>query len=206
MCQVYTGAYVSLLAPGQIDYTACHPGKTITYTTYIIVVCCCYSHINSHNQARGHRTGSSHSGAEEYLTQTSQRWYTRVSQLTQFMPPPETYKKVNRESAYDMPGPYWCIRLTTRAWKNRLYRLPPKEDYHVYIARSTYHYAYARQTQVNWKKRNKEKTRQEDKRKEESEIRKREGKKGKTRNARKDKTKRESKGRRRKKCHTSRPY
>ena len=28
-------------------------------------ICCC-SHINSHNQVRGHRTGSSHSGAEEY--------------------------------------------------------------------------------------------------------------------------------------------
>ena len=28
--------------------------------------CCCCSHINSHNQVRGHRTGSSHSGAEEY--------------------------------------------------------------------------------------------------------------------------------------------
>ena len=27
---------------------------------------CCCSHINSHNQVRGHRTGSSHSGAEEY--------------------------------------------------------------------------------------------------------------------------------------------
>ena len=27
---------------------------------------CCCSRINSHNQVRGHRTGSSHSGAEEY--------------------------------------------------------------------------------------------------------------------------------------------
>ena len=27
---------------------------------------CCCSHITSHNQVRGHRTGSSHSGAEEY--------------------------------------------------------------------------------------------------------------------------------------------
>ena len=27
---------------------------------------CCRSHINSHNQVRGHRIGSSHSGAEEY--------------------------------------------------------------------------------------------------------------------------------------------
>ena len=53
---------------------------------------CC--HINSHNQVRGHRTGSIHSG-EEYRrekTQTSRRWYTHsLSQLTQFMPPPETY-------------------------------------------------------------------------------------------------------------------
>ena len=43
----------------------------------------------------GHRTGSSHSGAEEYptgKTQTNQRWYTHTSQLTQLMPPPETYK------------------------------------------------------------------------------------------------------------------
>ena len=31
--------------------------------------CCCCSHINSHNQVRGHRTGSSHSGAEEYPTE-----------------------------------------------------------------------------------------------------------------------------------------
>ena len=31
-----------------------------------------------------------------------------------------------------MPGPYRCIRLITRAWKNRLlFRLPPKKDYHV---------------------------------------------------------------------------
>ena len=27
----------------------------------------------------------------------------------------------------------WCIRLITCAWKKRLYRLPPKKDYHVYI-------------------------------------------------------------------------
>ena len=40
--------------------------------------------------------------------------------------------------------------------------LPPKKDDQVYIAHidtrsSTYHYAYARQTQVNWKKETKEK-------------------------------------------------
>ena len=31
MCQVHTGAYVSLLAP---IYTACHPKKTIAYDIY----------------------------------------------------------------------------------------------------------------------------------------------------------------------------
>ena len=41
--------------------------------------------------------------------------------------------------------------------KNRLYRLPPEKDYHVYITRGIYHYAYAQQTQVNWKKETKNK-------------------------------------------------
>ena len=35
MCQVHTGAYVSLLAPGKTDYTDCHPRKTTTYLVYI---------------------------------------------------------------------------------------------------------------------------------------------------------------------------
>ena len=35
MCQVRTGAYVSLLAPGKTDYTACHPRKTTRYHVYI---------------------------------------------------------------------------------------------------------------------------------------------------------------------------
>ena len=127
----------------------------IAHMFFVIHNSCCCSDINWHNQVRGHRTGSSRSGAEEYpweKTQTYQRWYTPMSQLTQFMPSPEKYKMRNRESAYDVPGPYWCIRLTTGAWKNRLHRLPPRKDYHVYITRGTYHYAYARQTQVNRKK------------------------------------------------------
>ena len=60
-----------------------------------VLLCCCF-HINSHDQVRGHRTGSSHSGAKEYpreKIQTNQRWYSHISQPTQFMPPPETYKK-----------------------------------------------------------------------------------------------------------------
>ena len=42
---------------------------------------------------------------------------------------------------------YWRLETPTipLATRERL-------QYHVYIARSIYHYAYARQTQVNWKK------------------------------------------------------
>ena len=64
------------------------------------------------------------------------RWYTRiyVSQLTQFMPPPQTCKsEIGSQSTM---GQVRCIRLITRAWKNRLYRLPPKKGYHVHITRS----------------------------------------------------------------------
>ena len=38
MCQVYTGAYVSLLAPRKTDYTACHPRKTTTYILHVVSI------------------------------------------------------------------------------------------------------------------------------------------------------------------------
>ena len=38
MCQVHTGAYVSLLAPGETDYTACHPRKTTTYILNVVSI------------------------------------------------------------------------------------------------------------------------------------------------------------------------
>ena len=38
MCQVHTGAYVSLLAPGKTDYTVCHPRKTTTYILHVVPI------------------------------------------------------------------------------------------------------------------------------------------------------------------------
>ena len=38
MCQAHTGAYVSLLAPGKTDYTACHPRKTTTYILHVVSI------------------------------------------------------------------------------------------------------------------------------------------------------------------------
>ena len=37
-CQVHAGPYVSLLAPGKTDYTACHPRKTSTYILHVSIV------------------------------------------------------------------------------------------------------------------------------------------------------------------------
>ena len=39
MCQVHgAGAYVSLLAPGKTDYTACHPRKTTTHILHVVSI------------------------------------------------------------------------------------------------------------------------------------------------------------------------
>ena len=38
MCQVHTGAYVSLLALGKTDYTACHPRQAITYILRVVLI------------------------------------------------------------------------------------------------------------------------------------------------------------------------
>ena len=38
MCQVNTDGYVSLLAPGKTDYTACHPRKTTTSILHVVPI------------------------------------------------------------------------------------------------------------------------------------------------------------------------
>ena len=81
-------------------------------------------------------------GAQEcpWQKHTNQRWYTHISHLTHFMSPPEAYKKCTRESAYDVPSPYWCIRLTTRAWKHRLHKYRLFEiSCQVYQVKCTWH-------------------------------------------------------------------
>ena len=48
-------------------------------------------------------------------TLTNQRWYTDISQLDAIHASARNIQKVNRESAYVVPGPHWCVRLTARA-------------------------------------------------------------------------------------------
>ena len=38
MYQVHIGAFVSLIAPGKTDYTACHPRKATTYIFYVVPI------------------------------------------------------------------------------------------------------------------------------------------------------------------------
>ena len=67
---VLLGAMI-LFIPGCMQQPPAAPSNV-----YPPILCCYCSHINSHKQVRGHRTGSSHSGgAEEYpkeKTQTTQ--------------------------------------------------------------------------------------------------------------------------------------
>ena len=123
------GSYMSY------ESCTCFPGLTCC--------CCCCSHIISHKQVRGHRTGSSHSGAEEYPRENTHnpRWYTHISQLTQFMPPPVTYKgEIGSQST--------MCQVQAGAYVSLL--MPGETKYSdcrpsKIITRSIYHYAYARQ-------------------------------------------------------------
>ena len=108
---------------------------------------CC--HINLHNQVRGHRTGSSHSGAEEYPRENTHtpRWYTHISQLTQFMPPPEAYKSEigSQSTMCQVQAGAYVSLLTPEETKYSDCHPRKIATYLVYITRSIYHYAYARQ-------------------------------------------------------------
>ena len=38
MCQVHAGAYVSLLTPGETNYSDCHPRNNTTYTLHVVSI------------------------------------------------------------------------------------------------------------------------------------------------------------------------
>ena len=60
MCQVHTGAYVSLLAPGETDYTAGHPRKTTTYILHVVP-------ITTHTHDRRKSIGKKKQGKEKKM-------------------------------------------------------------------------------------------------------------------------------------------
>ena len=109
---------------------------------------CCSHIINSHDQVRGHRSGSSHSGAEEYPrgNTNNPRWYTHISQLTYFMPPSETYKsEIGSQSTMCQVHTGEYVSFLTPG-ETDLTACRPRKTTTYTITRSIYHYAYARQT------------------------------------------------------------
>ena len=126
-------------------------------TTCCCCCCFCCSRFSFHNQVRGHRTGSNHSGAEKNANnkaQTNQRWYTHVSELTHVMPPPETYKMKS--------GVYLRCARSILVHMSHYWR--QEYDFTACHPRKTTEYilhvvSYARQTEDNRKEINKEKKR-----------------------------------------------
>ena len=116
MCQVHIGAYICLtsyshLEKQTIDLTACHARKTTTYRLYftysssiwhvvvVVVVVVAVVVVDDLTLIRNIKsvvTGQAPvTGAEEYPKTHPTQGGTRIpgiSQLTQCMPPPETYK------------------------------------------------------------------------------------------------------------------
>ena len=85
------------------------------------------------------------------------RWYTHISQLTQFMPPTETYKsEIGSQSTMCQVYTGAYVSLRARGKTDYTACHPRKTTTYILHVVSM-HYAYARQTQVNWKKERKNK-------------------------------------------------
>ena len=69
--------------------------------------CCCCYHINSHNQVRGHKTCSSHSGVEEYPRETN----TSKPKVVQAYITAETIH-ASAKNRYDRHFPAQLVRAT----------------------------------------------------------------------------------------------
>ena len=182
-------------------------------------VCRCCSHINSHNQIRGHRTGSSHSGAEEYPREKTQtkggtRIYHSWPNSSLHQQHIKMKSGVSLRCARSIPvhtSHYSRLEKPTipLATEERLPRI-----IYIYIYIYIYYVVptttHTRQAQVNrkneTKKRNEDKGKERKDKKAKERSRKEKKRKEKSRKARKDKTRRGSKERKgQKKWHTSRP-
>ena len=89
-----------------------------------------------------------------------------------------------------MPGPCRCIRLITHAWRNQLFRLPPKlrktTTYILHVVSITTH-THDRRKSINWRKETKK--RKEHKGKERKEKKTKQNEKGKKREEKDKKSK-----------------
>ena len=153
MCQVQAGAYVSLFflffffahfyfpASGQAVVAGVIPSPPRFLPSIFIAHRVQQSHCSSivHRGLLTHALALS--ASQSVHKKKSQRIYTSMHcaglQLTKL-----TYTRLE-DNLIRHRGDR--STLTTHAWRNQIFQLPPKEDYHVDITRGIYHYAYARQ-------------------------------------------------------------
>ena len=102
--------------------------------------CCCCCHINSHNQVRV--TGQA--PVTLNLRNTPREKAQQPKMVHAYITADAIHasarniKESKRWPVYDVPGPYWCIRLTTRADENGIYRLPTT-TYILHVVPTTAH-------------------------------------------------------------------
>ena len=73
MCQVHTGAYVSLLASRKTDYTACHSRKTTTYILHVVP-------ITTHTHDRRKSIGKKKQRKEKKIKESKERTRKRKNE------------------------------------------------------------------------------------------------------------------------------
>ena len=156
-------------AHAAVVYKAASTSQFCRFTQLLLTYYCCCQ-INSHNQVRGHRTGSSHSGAGNTpgKTQNNPRWYTHISQLTQFMPPPETYKSEigSQSTMFQVQAGAYVSLLTSGETKYSDRRPRKTTTYILHVVSITPH-THDRHNSIGEKKAKKRKEDEGKKRKEE---------------------------------------
>ena len=81
MCQVHSGSYVSLLAPGKTDYTVCHPRKTTTYILHVVSIT---THTHDRRKSIGKKKHRKEEkiNVEDRVVDTYRRSRTRMRERT----------------------------------------------------------------------------------------------------------------------------
>ena len=173
MCQVHTGPYVSLLTPGETDYTNYTACRTRKATTYIYSI---------YHYAYARQT--------QVIGEKKQRKEKNIKERK------EERRKRGPYRSIRLITHAWRNRLPHKKGSHE-YIL--RSIYSVYITCSIYHYAYTRQTQVLWrketKKRKKVKERKEKRRKRNEKKKRKKKRKKRKRQAKQEKTRQEEEAR-----------
>ena len=188
--------------PGPIDFNAATDGKQSDEVAPFCRVVELFLH-SSHNQVRGHRTGSRHSGSEEYLRKKSQtrRWCTGHRLYNTAYAIHASASNIYKvKSGVSLPCARSILVHTSHYYSSVA---PGKTNYTPlatheilprvqYTMRSNYH-AFARQTQVNLKQNQKRKMKRNGNERKEKKKKEKKEEKRKKRKSKRDKERKQGK-------------